>query len=208
MDEVPEKSSCDELPEHPEMGNSATSLSGTDTPLLLLTPEGDLLAHGTQGISPCTAEGKPGEAVSQTSDALRKAASLWARWFSSGAKDTQALGEYLKLQVFDVDDPMDRGVTFLMYASEQGSLDGVRLLVENGADVNRTDDLDSTAIMYAAYEGNAEVVEYLLEQGADISMYSTSFDNAQALHYLEDKGQMEIVALIKNALNSRPPVRN
>ncbi len=45
----------------------------------------------------------------------------------------------------------------------------VRLLVEAGADINRTNEAGFTALHGAAFRGLAEIVEYLVAQGADIN---------------------------------------
>ncbi len=55
----------------------------------------------------------------------------------------------------------------LMYAA---SVEGARLLVEHGADVNAQDALGGTALMRMASFGNVELVEYLLQAGANPNM--------------------------------------
>ena len=44
----------------------------------------------------------------------------------------------------------------------------VTLLIEQGADVNATNEADFTALHGAAFRGNNEIIEYLVTQGADI----------------------------------------
>lgn len=57
-------------------------------------------------------------------------------------------------------DPRDTyGQTPLYYASREGHLDTIKLLVENGADVNNKDNLSNqTALFYAAREGKLDAV--------------------------------------------------
>jgi len=71
------------------------------------------------------------------------------------------------------------GATLLHVAAEYGNLEGVRLLVERGADVNARADLDQarvggqTPIFHAAtqfYDWGLPVVEFLVQSGADTSV--------------------------------------
>jgi ankyrin repeat protein len=53
-----------------------------------------------------------------------------------------------------LDEADQYGQTPLYYASRDGRLETVKLLVESGADINHTDGLQSqTALFYAAREG-------------------------------------------------------
>lgn len=89
---------------------------------------------------------------------------------------------------FDIDEPNWFGKTPLMLAAQYGFLDSVKLLLANGADINRqTFAMDCwegdanfcithgkrTALMYAAQEGQFDVVKYLVQQGADVSLQDT-----------------------------------
>lgn len=58
--------------------------------------------------------------------------------------------------------------TVLQQAISEEKTEAVRLLLENGADVNyRVSDEDLTPLMYAINAGNREMVRLLLEKGAD-----------------------------------------
>lgn len=89
---------------------------------------------------------------------------------------------------FDIDYPNWFGKTPLMLAAQYGYLESVKLLLENGADINKqTKDVECwsryenlcithnrrSALMYAAQEGQYEVVKYLLEKHADIKLYDS-----------------------------------
>lgn len=65
--------------------------------------------------------------------------------------------------------------TPLMYAAYQGEGDIVQELVQNGAELNKTDEFFKfTALMWAAWEGRDKVVEHLLAAGAD-STYESNY---------------------------------
>lgn len=68
-----------------------------------------------------------------------------------------------------VDAPNSRGETALMLAALHGHLDSVRLLVDKGAQVNRS---GWAPLHYAAVNGNLELLRYLLEQHAYIDAQS------------------------------------
>ena len=61
----------------------------------------------------------------------------------------------------------------------------VKLLVENGADVNLKMKDNETALITAAEGGQLEAVEYLIEQGADVN--ATLDSGANALHLIAEK---------------------
>ena len=47
----------------------------------------------------------------------------------------------------------------------------MRLLIEKGAEVNRTDEAEETALMVASIHGHVEVVKLLIEKGAEVNSY-------------------------------------
>lgn len=71
------------------------------------------------------------------------------------------------------------GRTALMFAASGPFPEAVRLLLENGADVNVQDNVEHyTALMYAAAEGLLENVKLLIEHGADPLINDIDGDNA------------------------------
>lgn len=78
------------------------------------------------------------------------------------------------------------GVTPLMLAAESGSTDAVRMLVENGADLNATETANGeTPLMFAASADRVEVVSFLLAHGADANLTSR-VENFAAIPMPED----------------------
>ena len=60
----------------------------------------------------------------------------------------------------------------LFNASLYGNLETVKILLEQGADVDLQSNDGNTALIYASRDGNLETVKFLLEQGADINLQS------------------------------------
>lgn len=59
--------------------------------------------------------------------------------------------------------------TALILASDRGNLDLVKLLVENGAEINYTNSNEEDALSAATLSDRYDIVLYLLQQGADCS---------------------------------------
>ena len=86
----------------------------------------------------------------------------------------------------------------LLNASGRGHLDVVRLLLENGADVNAADISGNTALMRASENGHTDVVRLLLEKGVDVNavynhgetalMRASAWGHLDAVRLLLEKG--------------------
>lgn len=89
------------------------------------------------------------------------------------------------------------GVTALMTASDNGHIDVVKYLIENGSDVNKVMDYAETALMYASTSGELEVVKYLSENGADINARTDFFESAliKAIMY----GHLDVVKYLSES---------
>lgn len=94
------------------------------------------------------------------------------------------------------------GETPLMMASGAGNEEAVRVLLENGAEVNAQDYCGSTALIYAckpngSSSGQAaqvEIVRLLLESGAD--RYVCSIYDGTALENAQERDMQEVVNLL------------
>ena len=64
--------------------------------------------------------------------------------------------------------PTPGGMTPLMYAARDGSLDAARVLVEAGAALNATDPNGMTPLMLAITNGKIPVAQLLVDKGADV----------------------------------------
>ena len=63
----------------------------------------------------------------------------------------------------------DAGDTALMLAARTGKPDAVKVLLEHGADVNKTNLEGQTALMWAVAERNAAAAKTLIEHGAEVN---------------------------------------
>jgi CubicO group peptidase (beta-lactamase class C family) len=66
--------------------------------------------------------------------------------------------------------------SLLIASSGKGNLDNVKLLAENGADVNARDEMGLTAYQNASIRGREKVMEYLKEKGAMTDIPMPAFD--------------------------------
>jgi ankyrin repeat protein len=66
-----------------------------------------------------------------------------------------------------IDSPDDRGRTALFHAARNNRFEAVKLLVERGADVNRSDAVGIAALHRTSQQCSDELIRYLIEQGAD-----------------------------------------
>ncbi len=65
------------------------------------------------------------------------------------------------------------GTTALMVAAASGDVEAVKILVDNGAEVNGKDGVrQQTPLMYAAASNRAAVIDYLVSKGADLKATS------------------------------------
>lgn len=82
-------------------------------------------------------------------------------------------------------------------AAEKGDTAKVQRLLEDGADINVTDDHGRTAVMTATYNNKADTVKVLIENGADIDIRDDHLNNV--LLYSGAEGMLEIVKLAIDA---------
>ena len=73
-------------------------------------------------------------------------------------------------------------------------IDAIRLLLDNGADVNARGDMENTALHKAALLGLADVVRFLLERGADTAL--RNHDGDAPLDIAKRLGHDDIVRIL------------
>ena len=104
-------------------------------------------------------------------------------WHAAHMGDLSAMKQYIA-EGADVNAPDDDlNVTPLAWSVTHGHTEAVRLLIENGADVNMRDDNGSTVLHGAAVFGRTDVVKLLIENGADLQVRNNDGATpADALH--------------------------
>lgn len=88
-------------------------------------------------------------------------------------------------------------ITALMYAAMRGDLPSVRVLLANGADVNRLVD-GGSALIYAARDGHLDVVQALVAAGADARSQPDV-----AIRHARTGWHPEVVSLLENRFSVR-----
>jgi len=79
----------------------------------------------------------------------------------------------------------------LIRASQSGDLGKVKELLDNGTDINGTNEGNETALLLASCEGKSEIVKYLLDRGADVNI--VNFKGVSALMFASDRGHTTVV---------------
>jgi hypothetical protein len=88
----------------------------------------------------------------------------------------------------------------LLNAAQNGHPNVVRLLIDNGADVNGGTFIIGTPLIAAANNGHTEVVKVLLERGADVCFKA---DGGTAEEVAQRQGYKQIVELLETAKMKR-----
>ena len=102
-----------------------------------------------------------------------------------------------KIEIYPAGNNVSVSSTPLHRAAQNGNIEEVRRLLENGADVNAQANNGSTPLHAAAEKGQREVVQLLLDRGADIEVRDMFGD--RPLHTAAEEGQREVVeCLVKN----------
>ena len=78
--------------------------------------------------------------------------------------------------------------------AQVGNLKRVRELIEQGADIEKANNIGWTPIIFASARGHLEVVRYLLEQGANRDKATNS--GWTSLHLASEQGHLEIAKLL------------
>lgn len=117
-----------------------------------------------------------------------------------GAAGVPAATRLIEREAAEVDRriPTEGGATCTMLVAQAGIEDGVRMLLEHGADPDLEDDRGRTALAYAA---DPAIVRLLLGAGADPG--HRDHDGTSALDLARERGDDEIVALLEAELPGR-----
>ena len=92
-------------------------------------------------------------------------------------------------------------MTVLMMAVKKGNLEMVKVLAQNGANVNLRDDEGATALMHASIEGKKDVVKVLLNEGADASLRDGY--GVCALDLARENQRYDVVKILEEHLENK-----
>jgi len=84
-----------------------------------------------------------------------------------------------------------------MWSAENGHAEIVKILIDNGADLNSCDFYGWTPLMKAVYGGHVETVQALVEKNAKVNIKNNG--GITALYIAELKAQPEILRLLNDA---------
>lgn len=87
-------------------------------------------------------------------------------YVAAKAGDLEAVRGFIEANQWDPHSPDGAGITPLNYAAASGNVEIIRLMVENGADVNQIDVHHDTPLKCAEKAGKSEAVAVLKELGA------------------------------------------
>jgi ankyrin repeat protein len=80
-------------------------------------------------------------------------------------------------------------------AIAQEDLQEVKRLLEQGAEVNGSDEEGLTPLHFAVFTGNLQIIKLLLEHGAD--MYVKQYDGCTPVHFAALEGNKEVLKLLE-----------
>lgn len=81
----------------------------------------------------------------------------------------------------------------LIFSAEKGDKENVLKLLQDGADINATDERGRTAVIAATYNNKVDTVKLLIQKGADINLRDNNLENV--LLHAGAQGFLEIVKL-------------
>ena len=114
---------------------------------------------------------------------------------SSSSEETSELVEHDANAYYDAG--INGGTLHFVIKNCKESLNIVKNLVEQGADVNLKDYRNKTALHYAVEAKSLEIVKYLVEHGADVNCKTRR--GATALHFAVGTGSLEMAKyLVEN----------
>ena len=118
---------------------------------------------------------------------------------AAGTGDYKTVENFLT-EGLSVDIRASDGSTALIYAAYNGHFNIVKILIANGADVNRKSYLTDknysgrTALILAAQEGHVDILKILLENNADVNAKNQNGDTP--LMYAAIRGNYEVVKIL------------
>ena len=114
-------------------------------------------------------------------------------YFSIRTKNIKEVRKILKQFNVDINSKTLSGDTPLISAVEKYFIDGVKILIKAGANLNLTNNIKRTALFYAAFYKYINIVDILIDAGADWNIK----DDANNEDFLEQLDKEDIDIIIK-----------
>lgn len=105
------------------------------------------------------------------------------------------LVEYFTKQFPIIKENIRNGNRPLCVACEEGHLDVVKLLIENGANVNMHDRMHNKPLYYACKNGHLDVAKWLILKGSEVDVGSIDY-NITPLYIACNEGHFDVVKLL------------
>ena len=112
-------------------------------------------------------------------------------------------------QSFDMNAQMDKKSTNLVDVMRSGDLEAVKVMIQNGADVNAVDKYNQTALHEAVQEGEGyvDIMKMLIQNGADVNAVNKW--KCTALYYAVCIGYVDIAkVLVQNGADVNTAYEN
>ena len=105
-------------------------------------------------------------------------------------------------QIISINNRNSDGDTPLIWSARVKKHDCIKLLLDNGADVDAKNDNGWTALYFTVYENNYDMTKYLLEHGADVNIVNR-FNETVIYTAIINKHKLidNIESVIKNKTN-------
>lgn len=105
-------------------------------------------------------------------------------------KEYNQLTEYLGIELTDVNQKSNFGDYPIHIASVRGDIDEMKILLDNGADINAIGEHGYTALHNAVEQGNINTVKFLLEQNIDTTIKNINHLTAKELAQITDNQEI------------------
>ena len=84
--------------------------------------------------------------------------------------------------------------TALHFAAENNNIDGINLLLDNGAEIDLVNNNNATPLMFTCYNNDINTTRDLLERGANLTISNERGDTC--LHYAIQNLDIEMIKLL------------
>lgn len=105
-------------------------------------------------------------------------------------KEYNQLTEYLGIELTDVNQKSNFGDYPIHIASVRGDIDEMKILLDNGANINAIGEHGYTALHNAVEQGHIKMVEFLLNQGIDTTIKNINHLTAKELAQITDNQEI------------------